>query len=81
MDNDMAKLGCSLWGKKGNVQGAIQASQVVETHKVFGEIGARYSFQPTFFIGAKVDSDQNVIAITRNQGSGKVYLLLRDIYH
>jgi len=60
MDNDMAKLGCSLWGKMGNVEGAIQASQVVETHKVVGEIGARYSFEPTFFIGAKVDSDQNV---------------------
>jgi len=60
MDNDMAKLGGSIWCKKGKIEGAIQASQVVETNKVFGEIGARYTFQPSFFIGAKVDSDENV---------------------
>ena len=59
-DDDGAKMGFTLWGSMGQIEGAVEASQVVQNNDIRGEVGARYNFAKDFFIGAKINTDKKV---------------------
>jgi len=86
-DNDGAKVGCSLWASVGKIEGAVEASHVLETSANLAEVGARYSIAPDFFVGAKINTNQNVGLCVKkgiNQNSSvcaSMSSLLNDISH
>jgi len=59
-DNDGAKLGFTLWGCLDKIEGAIEASQVVENNDKQCEVGARYNIASDFFIGGKINTNKKV---------------------
>ena len=60
MDADFTKVGASLWGEKGMFEAAVIGAQVLETGDITFEVGGRVNIDKDLFIGAKIDSKENV---------------------
>merc|ERR1712133_322289 len=63
-DNDGAKMGFTLWGCLDKIEGAIEASQVVENNDKQCEVGARYNIASDFFIGGKINTNKKELGLT-----------------
>ena len=60
MDKDFASVGATLWGSHGKFEGAAMGSHVLQSDEWSGEVGGRFNIAPDLFVGAKIDSRQNV---------------------
>jgi len=60
VDGDCSKVGASLWGSHGKFEGAVMGNQVLESGALTGEVGVRINIANDLFVGAKIDSKQNV---------------------
>jgi len=60
VDADFTKVGASLWGEKGMFEAAVIGAQVLETGDITFEVGGRVNIDKDLFIGAKIDSKENV---------------------
>ena len=66
VDGDCSKVGASLWGSHGKFEGAVMGNQVLESGALTGEVGVRINIANDLFVGAKIDSKQNVRIFSTN---------------
>jgi len=60
-DDDLNKVGGSLYHRMGPIEGALVASKWLQEGGAFNvEVGARYNLPDKFFVGAKIDNNLKV---------------------